>query len=68
MANIKKVTSVTAFSTGEGKRVSGTYSEMTESGDLVDSNVRFNFIALDEELLAHIDALEKGAQAKIGGE
>lgn len=68
MANIKKLTSVTVFSTGEGKRVSGTYSEMTESGDLVDSNVRFNFIALDEELLTHIEAIESQAQSKIEGE
>jgi len=68
MANIKKLTSVTAFSTGEGKRISGTYSVMTESGDLVDSNVRFNFIALNEELLTHIEALEDHAQSKIEGE
>jgi len=68
MANVKKLTSVTVFSTGEGKRVSGTYSEITEDGDLVGNNNKFNFIALDQELLDHISAIEIAAQSKIGGE
>jgi len=68
MANVKKLTSVTVFSTGEGKRVSGTYSEITEEGDLVGNNNKFNFIALDQELLDHISAIETVAQSKIGGE
>lgn len=68
MANIKKLTSVTVFSTGEGKRVSGTYSEITEAGDLVGNNKKFNFIALDPELLEHITAIELAAQKKLEGD
>lgn len=65
---IKRITSITIFSTGEGKRIAGTYSEISESGDMQKQNEKVNFIALDEELLAHIQAIEHAAQAKIEGE
>ena len=68
MANVKKLTSITVFSTGEGKRISGTYSEITEGGDLVGNNNKFNFIALDLELLEHITAIELAAQRKLEGD
>jgi len=68
MQNIKKLTSITVFSTGEGKRVSGTYSEITEGGDLVGNNNKFNFIALNPDLLEHITAIELAAQSKLVGD
>lgn len=65
MANIKKITSITSHKTGEGTRLSATYSEITESGQLVKTNERFNVIVVDEEVQGHVDALESFLQEKI---
>lgn len=65
MSNIKKITSFTSHKTGEGTRLSATYSEITEGGQLVKSNERFNVIVVDEEQQEHIDALENFLQSKI---
>ena len=65
MSNIKKITSFTSHKTGEGTRLSATYSEITEGGQLVKSNERFNVIVVDEEMQAHIDFLTEFLQGKI---
>ena len=65
MSNIKKITSFTSHQTGEGTRLSATYSEITEDGQLVKSNERFNVIVVDDEMQAHVDALTDFLQGKI---
>ena len=65
MANIKKITSFTSHKTGEGTRLSATYSEISESGQLVKSNERFNVIVVDEEVQGHVDALTEFLQGNI---
>ena len=65
MSNIQKITSFTSHKTGEGTRLSATYSEISESGQLVKSNERFNVIVVDEEIQAHVDALTNFLQGKI---
>lgn len=65
MSNIKKITSFTSHKTAEGTRLSATYSEITESGQLVKSNERFNVIVVDEEVQSHIDNLVDFLQGKI---
>ena len=57
MSNIKKITSFTHHKTAEGSRLSATYSEITDTGNLVKSNERFNIIVVDEEILSHVDAI-----------
>ena len=54
---MKKVTSFTHLITGEGSRIAFTYLEMNESGDLISQNNKGNFVAMDQELLAHINAI-----------
>lgn len=54
---MKKVTSFTHLITGEGNRIAFTYSEMNESGDLIRQNNKANFVAIDQELLTHINAI-----------
>lgn len=54
---MKKVTSFTHLITGEGNRIAFTYSEMNESGDLISQNNKANFVAIDQELLTHINAI-----------
>lgn len=65
MSNVKKITSFTHHTTGEGSRLSATYSEISEDGTLVKSNERFDTIVVDEETQAHIDALNKFLQGKV---
>ena len=65
MRNIKKITSITTHKTAEGTRLSATYSEITESGQLVKSNERFNVIVVDELIQGHIDALTEFLQHRI---
>lgn len=54
---MKKVTSFTHLITGEGSRIAFTYSEMNESGDLISQNNKGNFVAMDQELSTHINAI-----------
>lgn len=67
MSNIKKVTSFTHHVTGEGSRISATYSELSESGEIIRSNVRFNTVVLDTdtEMTEHIKAINDFVSAKI---
>lgn len=65
MNNIKKITSFTHHTTAEGSRLSVTYSEISNDGNLIKSNERFNIIVVDEELQAHINAINAVLTDKI---
>lgn len=52
------LTSFTKFTTGEGERVSFTYSEVSEKGELLNPNVKGNFIVMSDELLSHLQAVD----------
>ena len=45
---MKILTSYTKFTTGEGERVTFTYSEVSDKGELISQNNRGNFIAVDK--------------------
>ncbi|MBE6053852.1 MAG: peptide chain release factor 2 [Clostridium sartagoforme] len=59
MANTKKITSFTAHTTAEGERLSYTYSEIDENGNLVKSNERATCIVLDPVILDSISKINK---------
>ena len=65
MSNIKKITSFTSHKTGEGTRLSATYSEITNDGALIKSNERFNVIVVDADVQACIDVIETYLNGKI---
>ena len=52
------LTSFTKFTTGEGERVSFTFSEVSEKGELVNPNIKGNFIVMSDELLSHLKAVD----------
>lgn len=54
---MKKVTSFTHLITGEGDRIAYTFSELDSTGNLVSQNNKGNFVAVDPELVSHIDAI-----------
>lgn len=63
--SIKKITSFTSHKTGEGTRLSATYSEITEQGQLVKSNERFNVIVVDEDIQSSIDVINAFLESRI---
>lgn len=65
MANTKKITSFTNHNVAGANRISATYSEISEEGKTIKNNSRFNMIVTDEEVQAHIDAIEEFLQEKI---
>lgn len=56
---MKKLTSFTKFTTGEGPRIAYTYSEIDEKGNLISQNEKRNFIAVDEKILKAIADVEQ---------
>lgn len=54
---MKKLTSFTHLTTGEGDRIAYTYSEIDENGNLVSQNNKGNFIVLDDALQEHINEI-----------
>lgn len=55
---MKTLTSFTKFNTAEGKRISYTYSEISDDGKLISQNNRENFIVVNEELYNAINIIE----------
>lgn len=62
---MKKLTSVSVITAPEGKRVSYTYSELDDSGNLIKSNVRESFVALDTTLLTIISDMENQVNTRL---
>lgn len=62
---MKKITSTTLLTTAEGKRISLTYSEIDDAGNIVSENKRVNKIVVDSSALGLVDALEQFAQTLI---
>lgn len=56
---MRKSTSFTKLVTGEGTRLSYTYSEFDGDGNIQSQNSRGNFIVTDDALQGHIDAIDK---------
>lgn len=54
---INRLTGIALMTTGEGDRVAYTYSVIDDEGNLISPNNKGNFIALDAELINHIQAI-----------
>lgn len=59
---MKKITSFTHLITGEGDRIAFTFSEIDETGMVISQNNKKNFVVTNEEMIGHIDAIEKYIQ------
>lgn len=57
MGKLNKLTGIALMTTGEGDRIAYTYSVIDEEGNLISPNNKGNFIALDAELIEHIQAI-----------
>ena len=56
---MKKLTSFTKLTTGEGMRIAFTFSEVDDMGKLMSQNNKGNFILVDDEIKAKVDDIEK---------
>ena len=56
---MKKLTSFMNLNTGEGSRISFTFSEVAENGQVLDQNLKGNFLILDLEVAGHVEAIRK---------
>lgn len=64
---MKKVTSFTHLVTGEGDRIAFTYSEISESGELVSQNNKGNFIIVDGNIKNAVDLINQFINKKLEG-
>lgn len=62
---MKKLSGVAVVTTAEGERVSYTYMELDDSGNITSQNNRGPFVALDEEVLAAIATLKNAVNARL---
>ena len=63
---MKKVTSFTHLVTGEGDRIAYTYSEISESGEIVSQNNKANFIVTDADVKSSIDTINAYINNRMG--
>ena len=61
------ITSITTHTTAEGVRLSFTYSQINEEGEVVKSNERITRIVTDKTILSHINALNEYAKSILEG-
>lgn len=64
---MKKVTSFTHLVTGEGDRIAYTYSEISESGELISQNNKGNFIVVDSNVKNAVDLINQYIGEKLEG-
>lgn len=62
---MNKITGFSVLTTGEGKRVTVNYSVLDDAGNIRDTNLRANYVALDDTVLAAIDAIEQDAEGHL---
>lgn len=56
---MKKLTSFTKLTTGEGIRVAFTFSEVDDRGSLISQNNKGNFVLVDDEIKAKVNDIER---------
>lgn len=63
---MRRVTSIGLFDDAVGKRISITFSEITDEGKIFSENERVDRVITDESALNHASELTKYAQVLIG--
>lgn len=64
---MKKVTSMTILTTAEGKRLSLTFSEIDDDGNIIKENERVNKVVVNRDAIMCIAELEEFAQSIVEG-
>lgn len=64
---MRKVTSFTHLVTGEGDRIAYTYSEISDTGELVSQNNKGNFIIVDQSVKNAVDLVNQYINERLEG-
>ena len=64
---MKKVTSFTHLVTGEGDRIAFTFSEISDTGELVSQNNKGNFIIIDSAIKSAVDTINQYITQRLEG-
>lgn len=64
---MRKVTSFTHLVTGEGDRIAYTYSEISDTGELVSQNNKGNFIIIDQSVKNAVDLVNQYINERLEG-
>lgn len=64
---MKKVTSFTHLVTGEGDRIAFTFSEISDTGELVSQNNKGNFIIVDQSVKNAVDLVNQYINQRLEG-
>lgn len=64
---MKKVTSFTHLVTGEGDRIAFTFSEISDTGELVSQNNKGNFIVIDPAIKSAVDTINQYITQRLEG-
>ena len=64
---MKKITSFTHLVTGEGDRIAYTYSEISDTGELVSQNNKGNFIIVDRSVKNAVDLVNQYISQRLEG-
>lgn len=62
---MNKLTSFTSHVTAEGTRLSATYSQINEDGQITKSNERFNLVVVDKEIQQAVNLINEFLSTKI---
>lgn len=62
---MNKITGFSVLTIGEGKRVTVNYSVLDDAGNIRDTNLRANYVALEVTVLEAIAAIEQDAAAHL---
>ena len=62
---MNKITGFSVLTTGEGKRVTVNYSVLDDAGNIRDTNLRANYVALDDTVLKAVETIEADAAAHV---
>lgn len=63
---MKKITSFTHLTTGEGDRIAFTFSEISDLGEIISQNNKGGFIVSDENTKAAIEIIENKINSFLG--
>ena len=62
---MNKITGFSVLTVGEGKRVTVNYSVLDDAGNIRDTNLRANYVALDDTVLKAVETVEADAAAHV---
>lgn len=65
---LKKMTSFTMHRTGEGIRISYTYSDIDENGNVVRGNLRKDIIAVRYDIINSLENVESFINERLAAE